>query len=426
MFSFVRGAATRGALLCTLLALSAPTAHAQASLGADLAGLLAYARQNSPELIARRLEAEAARERVQPAGALADPTLRVELENITRNDTAGPNLLPSRVEATKYTLIQPLTLWGKRELRREAASAEAEASEAMASSGWVELAARIKAGYANYYMLSRQIELTREMADLLARLAEVVQNRYANGLVPQQDAIRVQVERTGLQSELVQMELELHHATTRINGLLARPAHAPLAAPQGFRPLPAAARLDHAALDERLRAKNPQLFGDDARLRASEKGRDAVYRNRYPDLALGIAPVQNNGRVNNWGLMLEMNVPLQQESRRSQEREADKLVEAARARRAATASQLTTELAESLAALESSRRVETLVRGSLLPQAELTFQAALAGYENGKLDFATLLDAQRQIRLAKRDALKSAAEQQVRLADIERLIGEDL
>ena len=40
------------------------------------------------------------------------------------------------------------------------------------------------------------------------------------------------------------------------------------------------------------------------------------------------------------------------------------------------------------------------------------FAAALAGYETGKVDFATLLDAQRQIRKAKQDVIKAQAEQQ--------------
>ena len=62
----------------------------------------------------------------------------------------------------------------------------------------------------------------------------------------------------------------------------------------------------------------------------------------------------------------------------------------------------------------------------LLPQAELTFKSALAGYETGKVDFATLLDAQRQIRNAKLALLRAQASQQQRLADIERLLGEDL
>jgi cobalt-zinc-cadmium efflux system outer membrane protein len=47
----------------------------------------------------------------------------------------------------------------------------------------------------------------------------------------------------------------------------------------------------------------------------------------------------------------------------------------------------------------------------------------LAGYETGKVDFATLLDAQRQIRQARQNQIKAQAEAQMRLAEIERLLG---
>jgi outer membrane protein, heavy metal efflux system len=57
---------------------------------------------------------------------------------------------------------------------------------------------------------------------------------------------------------------------------------------------------------------------------------------------------------------------------------------------------------------------------------ELTFESALVGYQTGRVDFATLLDAQRQIRRTRLDLLKIDLEQQMRLAEIERLVGEDL
>ena len=75
---------------------------------------------------------------------------------------------------------------------------------------------------------------------------------------------------------------------------------------------------------------------------------------------------------------------------------------------------------------QSALRVDILTAPSMLPQAEATLQSALAGYETGKVDFATLLDAQRQIRKSRVDRLKAQVEAQVRLAAIERLLGEDL
>jgi cobalt-zinc-cadmium efflux system outer membrane protein len=92
----------------------------------------------------------------------------------------------------------------------------------------------------------------------------------------------------------------------------------------------------------------------------------------------------------------------------------------------ATTNQVSAELAEALSGIEAARRTENLLTNSLLPQAELTFKAALAGYETGKVDFATLLDAQRQIRQARQNQLKAQVDAQMRLAEIERLLGEDL
>ncbi|MDO8932227.1 MAG: TolC family protein [Rhodocyclaceae bacterium] len=411
-----------------LLALAMPAAAwAGPPPGASVEELLALARERNPEFAALRLEAEAAGERVTPAGALPDPVLRTELRNVTNyGSDASPNLLPSRIGSTKYTVIQPLPFWGKRDLKREAAEAAADEAQGRAAGNWADIAAKIKTAYAQYYQTAKAQQFAREVLDLVDRLSGIARVRYAGGLVPQQDAIRAEVEGSAMKSELIALETERHHAMIRINALLARPAMAALAEPQRVRPLPAAARLDFVALEQRVREKNPQLFAEEARIRGAEKNRDLAYRNRYPDLTLGVSPIQTRNRVNEWELMVELNIPLQQESRRSQERESEKMLEAARARRDSAANLVLSELAESLASLESARRVESLTTTSLLPQAELTFQSALAGYENGKVDFATVLDAQRQIRRAKQEVIRSQAEQQVRLAEIERLLGEDL
>jgi D-serine deaminase-like pyridoxal phosphate-dependent protein len=55
-----------------------------------------------------------------------------------------------------------------------------------------------------------------------------------------------------------------------------------------------------------------------------------------------------------------------------------------------------------------------------------TLQAALAGYETGKVDFAAVLDAQRQIRRAREDLVRAKVLQEMRRADIERALGEEL
>jgi outer membrane protein, heavy metal efflux system len=410
-----------------LLALPLWAAAQQAVLGNDLASLLEYARQNNPDLAAMQHEAAAAAQRVQPAGALPDPVLRVELENFNNyGNSSSPSLLPSKVGQTKYTLMQQLPAWGKRDLRRNAAEADVRQAQARASVLWAEQAARIRTAYAQYLLASRNERITRELLDLVARMEQVAQTRYAGGLAPQQDAIRAQLEQTAMRSELIAVANEKRQVQARLNALLGRAPGAALAEPQGLPGLTGVVALPATELQNRARSANPLVLAESARLQAAQSNRDLTLRNRYPDFNVGITPTQMGSRVTEWMLMVELNIPLQQSTRRSQEREAAAMVEAARARAEAAANQAAADVEEQLSALEAARRSEELIRTRQLPQAELSLQSALAGYETGKVDFTSLLDAQRQTRRARLELLKAQADAQMRAAEIERILGEAL
>jgi len=79
-----------------------------------------------------------------------------------------------------------------------------------------------------------------------------------------------------------------------------------------------------------------------------------------------------------------------------------------------------------LAALDAAQRSQALLAAELLPQSELGWRSALAAYENGKVDFATLLEAQRNIRQGRVSHLQAQVQARLRLAEIERLVGEAL
>jgi outer membrane protein TolC len=134
--------------------------------------------------------------------------------------------------------------------------------------------------------------------------------------------------------------------------------------------------------------------------------------------------MQVGSRLTAWSVMVEFNIPLQQATRRSQEREASAMVEAGRDRVQAAANQAAADLEEQLSGLEAARRNEALAAGEQLPQSELILKSAVAAYENGKIDFSTLLDAQHQIRKARIDLLKAQVDAAMREAEIARILGE--
>ena len=406
-----------------LLGLPAQAQTDDALPGASVESLLSLVKSQNPELASMRFEAQAARERVEPAGALMDPKLRLEWMDITKGSSQSPTLLPSEVGSTKYTLMQDLPWFGKRDLKKNIAQQDAQAVEGKVLSTWAELAAKVKVAHAQRYYLHHTQQLTQELLALTNRLAAVAQVRYAGGLAMQQDAIRAQVEQTAMQTELVALASEARQADARLNALLARPANAPLAEALSLRPMPVS--LEPEAVMARVRQSNPQLLSEQARIQSAELSRELTRKNRYPDFTLAITPTQMQSRISEWGVMLELNIPLQQGTRRAQEREAQAMLDAAQKRREAVSNQLWSDVSENLSGLDAAQRTEQLAKSSLLPQAELTFQSALASYENGKLDFATLLEAQRQVRQAKQSQLKAQLDAQMRLAEIEKLWGEE-
>ncbi len=404
----------------------AVTAPLPVAIGADVQELLQWADVHNPELVAMGYEVDAAYARIVPAAALPDPTLRV-----TFMEFAGPgapdgfNLWPGNGGGTQYRLGQTFPWRGKRGLRKEVATADVAQVKGRRQATVAEIHARIKIEYAQYYQTAGLIKLNEDILRLMTDLEAVAQVRYAGGLAAQQDVIRAQVEKTMLHSEIINLDTEQHHAKARLNVAMGRPQLAPIAEPQSLRRV-APETLQSAALEARIVRTNPLLAMQSAQVSAADANQRLVAKNRYPDVTLMIAPTQFGGGIDTWEAMVEVNLPVRFDTRRAQEGEAAAMLSAARERRQAVENQVAGNLQESLAALAAAGKQEQLIADTLLPQAELTLNSALAGYETGKVDFATLIDAQRAVKQARQDQLRFQVEQELRLAEIENMVGEEL
>ncbi|MBN8909722.1 MAG: TolC family protein, partial [Rhodospirillales bacterium] len=94
-------------------------AQAGTALGANVEGLLAAARQLSPSLRAAALDTAAAQAKAEGADALDDPMFNAGYQYY-RN--------PTVFSGVAVTVTQSFPLWGKRDLRRQAALADMAAA----------------------------------------------------------------------------------------------------------------------------------------------------------------------------------------------------------------------------------------------------------------------------------------------------------
>lgn len=392
-----------GALLATLGLLAIPGMSAEQVPGRSLESIRTWMLAQNPELRALRLEAEAARARILPAGALPDPTAGIALRGLKPGE---PWRSAEMGREITYSLRQQFPLWGKRELARTGARQQADASELDLDSAIRDLLAEAESAYVRYWHADKAVAVIDRRITLLRQIEEVAGVRYALGVAPQQDAIRAQVEQTSMRRERIERLAAKREATAMLNGVLGRPAAAALASPEAAPKLPLAG--EEPAQLPRM-ADHPAVLAQQARADAAGSNALLQHRNRLPDVTLGVGAMQRGGGLRSLELMLEVEIPLQQRARREREREARLLEQAAQVRVEATRRALDARDAVARTQWSSARERRQLTEQVLLPQADAAFQSALASYQVGEVDFGTLLealDAWQGANLARVDALR--------------------
>lgn len=409
-----------------------PSASRSASASGDVAvpgatvdQLLVLARRLNPDVAAAALESEAARARVDAAGRLPDPTFATEFKDIDRQRDSA---LPEELARVEYKIQQSFPLWGKLQLQESGARARAGAARETQRATELEIAARIKTIFAAYYAAFESGRVTRDLYGTVAMLADVTQSRYAQGLGEQEDAIRAEVEKTRLRTDLVRFGADQRQRAAQLNALLDRAQDAPLAAPEALRPLPDET-LELAALLERARLANPTIGAAGSQITAAEADQALVRKSWYPDVTLGVTFqqfVDQDKRSPGYEAMIGTTIPLQWGLREAWEREAAANVAAARRRQDAADARVRGDLADAFWALDGLRRIGVLLKDVQLPESRLALQTALRGYEQGRSNLNAVLDTEQRVFETMLRLLAVQVEQQVRLAEIERLIGSDL
>lgn len=389
--------------------------------GGDLPSVRRWLLEHNLDLQVSQAEAEAADARVLPAGALPDPTGSIELDDIDREH---PSLLPANVGVTTYRLRQRIPLWGKRDLSRLAASDQADAAHWQRDEQARELLAQVDAAYVRYWYARESLHALDRIDTALEQIAEVARVSYSLGQAPQQDALRAQLERTGLQRERIARLVEQHHASAGLNTLLGRAADAPLAEPHA----PPVITLGEMTLEQALQAikdgQHPALQASEAMMAAANRNTALELRNRYPDISISLGTMQRGHRLDGYELMLEVDIPFQQRARRERERESRLLESAAQTRRDATRLMLENRIGIAWANWHGAREQRELIENTLLTQAQATYESALASYRTGNVDFGSLLDALRSWQRAGLDHIDAMRDELLSATAVRAIVGE--
>jgi len=408
--------------IVSALVLTMPVAAApKTSLpGATVTELIALARQLSPELAAVALTAEAATARIISAGALPDPTLRVEADNLDNRNVAMDG------QTTTFRLMQEFPLWGKLGLKRDIATFDATAARYRSRGVEFDLIARVKSVFAARYATFRAYALTQRTLETVSTAAATTRDRYTQGGATQEDVLRLEIEGEELRIELERLRGQQTKTAAQLNALINRRPDAPLAVPVALRPLPAESKMGVAALLDRAARLNPMIAEGRAKTGSAAAAQTLADRNRYPDVSVGVMTTRNRDGYAGTGVMGELRVPLQWGAKQAE-------IDAASAERVAAEQRLNTlkatlggEIAGMLAEYRATAKTLDILQQHHLPKSEVIVRSALSALESGQGDSLRVLDAIRRLRNVQLEILKTQVQQQASLAEIEKAIGGDL
>ncbi len=379
--------------------------------GRSLAALVAEALDRNPDLQALQEAAAAAQQRPAQTGSLPDPMVSLQFTNDGWRPTLGNSEMTTLAIMASQTLPWP----GKRGLRSAIAAREAAGPKERVERARLSLAAAVKRAYWNLALARETLLLIGEQEQVWREAESVARARYAVGQGAEQDVLRAQVEMTRFEQERARQEAERDIRSAELNRLLAR---APLAPPPDtdrlvLAPTPGAL----PALWADAEARSPELRAAAAAVEREELALRLARKEFRPDVTVQ-ASYMNRGSLDPmWQAGLGVNLPLFRARRQAALAESEALGRSAARQLEAVRAQLRYRTQERAAQLATATRLARLYRDGVVPQAQLAYEAAIAGYQVGRVPFLSVLEALSSLyadRLAELGVL--AAHEQIQAA----------
>ena len=358
-----------------------------------LASLVREAMEHNPECARSRAELAAERERIPQAGALADPTLTLGIQN------DGFKSIQIGTAETSFWLVmitQPLPWPGKRGLREDVARSAASTAEATVNRLEFTIRAEVERGYVDLLLVRGQLELLGRLEALWREAEAIARARYEVGAVTQSDLVRAQLERTRLVQQRLALEASERSRLQALNRLRVHPLDEPIETPRRISDMaePKLPSVDEAMADAETRS--PDLALARGTVRTAERRVDLARRERYPDFTVSAAIMPRGGLEPMWSANVGISIPIWAGRKQSRAVAESASLQDAEAQGAESIRQvLRLRTQERLTALEALLKTLRLYREGLLVQSDTAVRSTVGQYKVGKVPFASVLEVMR-------------------------------
>jgi cobalt-zinc-cadmium efflux system outer membrane protein len=380
---------------------------------------LREAHERNPELKAAAARARGLQSSIDPAGALDDPMVMVQLWNAPVDFSTVPIMVQ---------LNQNLPLGGKRGARTDMARADAAMAAADLRQREQEIEMQVASAYFDLFLADRTQEIDDELQGILGVVLQVSEARFSTGKGEQVEVLRAQGALIQLRSERETNVDRRRSSWARLAALLDRDP----AGPPGTTTEPRVLEtlLDPSTLTDRALHERPELAGALAAIDGARAQERLARANRVPDLGLSAAAMHTFNNPEGVSDFLfagvQINLPIFSGGK-NEPRIATAQAQVVAAQQAGYAlrNRIAAEVAEHYAHVLAEMR-QIALHHELIPIAQNAVRSAQSSYAAGRTDFTMVLDSAKELRMHEMDLATHLAAYEQRLAELQRAVGTDI
>jgi len=440
MSSIPKAGIIRALIVCSImLATNLPPVLAEEQ-PLTLQEIVNTAIKNNPAVVETEKKWEEKSSRI-PA-VTAQPNLKV---GFMKDDIPTTSLNPGKGMMTEFSISQEIMNPAKLKAMGKMAENEATMTKTTWADKQIEIYAQTKQAYYDYLYSKQALVIGKESQELMGQLAKLAQVNYSTGMVPLQDTLKAQTEFSQMTIDLINMASMEAVAKAKMNNLMGRSTNEAFEVIEEFTAPPP--NFDLVDLIKNATENKPSVAGMKYQVDMAKNGIDLAKKQQLPDFGVNLGYKKNKEpmiesqadpmdpmkttfmlgeRKPTWKIEVMAMFPIWQGKNRAELNAAQASFAASQAALQNMKNMTELDVQMTLTEAQATWRQIDLYKNTIIPQAEQTYQAALVGYTNGKVDLMTVLEGVNTLRNAKLGLYKAKTDYEKAAANLEKAVGKPL
>jgi outer membrane protein TolC len=351
--------------------------------------------ENNPSIKQAFKQWKAAEAKVRYSKGLPNPTISFGYFLESVQTAAGP-------QETKIGIMQKIPWFGKRKAIGNAQTARAEMAFSQLEKKRLAITHEIRNVWYDQYYLMRITDLTQQNFELIQNWDSVIRSKYITSRTGHPDLIKTQIELIQLEDDLLSLENQKRPLLESFSRLLNDNTLMEIIVPDSLSF--SLMNSDRIYLLETINESNPDLRAAGAELNMNEARLKKVKLNRLPDLGIGLEKIgtgEKDGSAFSGKdplvAKISFDIPLWFGKNKSAIKSANLSVEAVEEKVISVQNELAKALEKIIYDLKESSRQVRLYQNVLIPKGLESLGATEKAYRSDKIDFLSLVDAQRRL-----------------------------